>query len=224
MIRSEERAGRLAVFDVCGTLVRDNTTIGFLRHHFRGNKRFQHLDWALTSRLSPFFYVTAATARFLGWDVARILLIRSLTGENRQRLERSADIYAEDVLVNRANNEVMRRLQEHLLAGDHVILVSASLDIVIAALARHLAVDYHASKVAFRQDKCLGRLECDVMHIKHELVGAVLKESKASALSVYTDNSSDLRLLALADQAVVIATKDRRMTWLGDIEHERIDG
>ena len=71
------------IVDVCGTLVRDDTTVGLLRYHFdRVDKRRWRIPMLqlLTAKLSPFRIGVAVIEKLSGRHVLKHLLVRMLRG------------------------------------------------------------------------------------------------------------------------------------------------
>ena len=217
----------LVLFDVCDTLYAENTTAGFLRHlhEGRGSRSYAVRQWLAASRLSPFFYLGAASHRWLHHDLARMWLIRSLRGKTRAVLEQSARTYVQEMLPLRLNPVVHERLKQHKRLGDRILLVSSSLDIVIAAIAETLGVEWRASTLEFSEGRCTGRLRTDLTGRKQEVVEDLRREVEGrQRLRVYTDNFSDLNLVRKADAPVVIipAGQGKRARW-GGVDAEFIE-
>lgn len=194
----------IAVFDVCDTLFSTNTTTGFLR--FLANRRKDaRISAALerwTSRSSPAFYWGVLTYRIAGWDLARSRLIATLRGHSRGDLNAAADEYVATELSDQMVEPVHARLQRHRERGDRVILASSSLDIVIAAIARDLGVEWVASELGFNDEKCTGALVNDLTGRKPAAISALTPPG--ASLHVYSDNRSDKALLRMADQCTII--------------------
>lgn len=201
----------VALFDVCDTLYRANTTIGFLDEVLGSDPRYRQRRWLLTSRFSPLFYVAAVTLRVLRRDFARAILLRSLQGMRRADLEAAARRYVQERLGGLRNQSVLELLERHLENGHRIVLLSSSLDLVIAEIARSLHVDYRASRLEFKGSHCTGRLESDLTGRKHELVQEL--RPRKMTLHVYTDNRSDCALLSMADNPTIIIPRGRSERW-----------
>lgn len=206
----------LVVFDLCDTLYAENTTVGFIRHYAAATRN-REIEMSLRrwlNRKSPVFYLGAAAYRVAGYDIARKQLIAALAGETRERLVAIAGDYAR-ALPRVANAAVHERLERHRAAGDRIVLVSSSLDIVVEAVAALLQTEFTASTLHFSGDICTGRLARDLTGKK----GAVVRELMAGAqnrLKVYTDNRSDRALVTMADEATIIVPRGTRTTqWAG---------
>lgn len=201
----------LAIFDVCDTLYAANTTVAYLDHLASSGDHpavARAIDrW--TSRRSPSFWVGAVAHRLLGWDVARERLVASLRGEARDTLEAAARDFAANVLPALVNAPLIDQLEAHRAAGDRVMLVSSSLDVVIAAIASRLGAEFAASTLGFRNGRSTGKIIRDVTGKKDDIVRD-LDGVKPSHLVVYTDNRTDLALVRLADRATIVIPHGRR--------------
>jgi phosphoserine phosphatase len=167
------------------------------------------------------FYLGAAAHRLFRFDIARRRLVSALRGERQESLERAADDYARQTLPAIGNAELHDRLREHQVAGHRVVLLSNSLDIVIAPIARALGVEFRASRLGFQGEFCTGRIEQDLTGRKsaalHDVAGP-----KRPELWVYTDNASDRDILAVADVATIVLPGGRRSREWGNEGSEYI--
>jgi len=210
-------APALAVFDLCDTLYAENTTHGFIRWlHARDGRRGRAAALRLAaSRRLPVFWFLAAAHRLLGLDLARALAVLSLSGLSRAALESVARDYADGHLPALAVPATQERLARHLGQGDRVVIVSSSLDIVVAAVAERLGVEGIGSTLGFRNGRCTGRIGRDLTGRKAEVVaGLVAATPSRPVLHVYTDNLSDRALVAAADRPTVVIPAGRsRAGW-----------
>lgn len=207
----------IAVFDVCDTLFSTNTTTGFLRFHAErtNNRRELRILRRWTSRSSPAFYVGALSYKLAGWDIGRTRVIGTLRGHSRTELKAAAECYARDELNRQIVAPVHDRVEEHLQRGDRVILASSSLDIVVAAIARDLGVEWLASELGFLDDTCTGRLVKDLTGRKPAAVSSIIPAG--AHLHVYTDNRSDGALLRMAVRCtIILPAGSRSERWAGE--------
>lgn len=198
----------LVIFDLCDTLYDANTTMGFIGHYAAatGNRRIAKTLHRWLDRRSPFFYLGAAVQRLANYDLARDRLIASLAGEPGQELGAVARDYARQVLPRLANAQVHDRLTRHRLAGERIVLVSSSLDLVVEPVAELLGVEYRASTLEFADGICTGRLVRDLTGGKADIAHG-LADGHPTRFTVYTDNRSDRDLVAMADEAIIIIPK-----------------
>jgi HAD superfamily phosphoserine phosphatase-like hydrolase len=193
----------VVVFDVCDTLYDANTTLDFVNYYQRGHdkRRIGRTLSRWRSKSSPFFYLGAVAHRLFGWDIARQQIIASLEGEKRDALAAAVSEYVRDVLAARANHVLHERLESHRAAGDRIILLSSSLDLVIGEIATILDVEYRASELGFENGACTGRLLRDLTGNK---AAALELLEPGAELWVYTDNRSDRYLLDIAARRIIV--------------------
>lgn len=210
------RSGRrLVIFDLCDTLYDVNTTVGFV-DYYQSAQQAQHIARTLrrwSSKASPWFYLGAIADRFFGADLARRRIIGALAGEPRTKLAAAAADYARNILSERANEPLHDRLTAHIAAGDHVMLLSSSLDVVVGEIAALLGVDYRASKLGFDGDRCTGKLKRDLTGRKSAAIRDLLEGG--ISLSVYTDNRTDRDLVAIADRAAIVVPRGKPLVRWG---------
>ena len=204
----------MAVFDLCDTLCRRNTTVDFLETLGRADPRVKRAvrRW---KGPGPLFLVGALLHR-LGRDLARERMVASLAGWDSGELSNAADTYAQDLMAKHANKTVVERLQTHQANSDRVVIMSSSIAPVVEAVGRLLGVEAYGSTLEFDSHRgCTGRILSDLTGRKAELA-ASLREG-GETLIVYTDNRTDRDLLAIADVPVVILPAGRGDShWAGE--------
>lgn len=207
----------LVVFDVCDTLYKENTTFGFIRFLHKDNLVFHVVDTVFSRRWSPIYVLLAVLYRMTGCDIARHAIVAWLRGWDPDRLRYEANCYVKALLADRVVVETHRRLHGHKADGDRVILVSASLDVVVAAIAAQLGVDWRATSLEFSGGRCTGRIGYDLTGRKADVAETLQVEgAERTRLVVYTDNLSDCDLVKAADEAVIVLPRGRnREVWRG---------
>ena len=97
------------VVDVCGTLVRDDTTLGLLRHHF-ARDRVRPLRYtlfrAMSARRSPVRLAIAVLEKLSDQHLLKHAAVRLLAGDRVEALNLSADEYAAQLLAQRRLGDV----------------------------------------------------------------------------------------------------------------------
>lgn len=210
MTSNNRDASVLTIFDLCDTLYAANTTVGFLSYYsnFQSSNALSLALDRWTRKASPFFALGAFAYRFAMWDLARERMVAALAGEPRPRLEDAAREYATSVLPPLANLPLHDCLTAHRNKGDRVVLVSSSLDLVVAPIAAALQTEYRASTLGFSGGICTGRIVRDLTGRKAAVVRELAGETRRY-LSVYTDNRSDRDIIAMADHATIVIPHGR---------------
>ncbi|HEY7377708.1 MAG TPA: HAD-IB family hydrolase [Steroidobacteraceae bacterium] len=130
----ETRLRRIALFDLDGTLTRRDTLfpylVGFsLRRPLRLVRLFARLPGALVHYA------------FKGRDPGRLkeeLIIASLEGVTRAEIARWNDKYVPRLLARGMHAQALRQAATHRASGDYLVLMSASPDLYVPAIARAL--------------------------------------------------------------------------------------
>lgn len=207
------------VVDVCGTLVREDTTLGLLRHHFARDQdrplRYM-LFRVISAQLSPVRLVFALLEKLTGQHFLKHAVVGLLAGDHVEVLNHSAAEYAAQLLDQRRVASVWSLLAEPLKA-QRVVLASASLEPVVAALAMAMDVRYVASALGQQEGRLTGRYATDLTGLKEQ---ALLEKYGSNVLSgrvcVISDNFSDRPLLERAARAyVVLHRESHRHRWNG---------
>lgn len=212
--------GEFHVVDLCGTLVKDDTTLGFLEWHFRRlNRRISRgLVQGVRGRRSPLRWGAMAVERFFGRHLAKRYLVGLLRGAPITVVEESATGYAKWLVQERLNVEILSLLQEKHRQCDgrcRQIIASASLEPIVAAVSKELGFLYVASRLEVHEGRLTGKYECDITGRKAEALVAKFDETVLAGMSmVVSDNISDLSLMQRAEEAYAVVHGERqRKRW-----------
>ena len=207
------------VVDVCGTLVRDDTTLGLLRHHFARdeNRRIRNMLFrAMTARRSPLRLAFAVLETLAGQHLLKHAAVRLLAGDAVVVLKQSAAEYAAQLLAHRRVVSVSLLLDAPVEAR-RVVLASASLEPVVAALASTMGVRHVASGLGQQAGILTGRYVNDLTGRKEQaLIEKYGRDVLAGQVCAISDNLSDRPLLKKAAKAyVVLHRESHRQRWKG---------
>lgn len=194
---------KILVVDLCGTVVYENTTQGFLRQA-RLPLPWRMLADLLLSRISTF-----PAHRFDCEQLHRKALIACLRGLPRFDLLRQAEEYARSALSSRARLDVLRRIKAAQDEGVRVVLASASLDFIVEGFAKALFAESAVStRLMYRaDDRCVGRIAVDSTGRKLVLLNEYVKSSEFG-FDVITDNAEDTDLMQAAENVWFIHAQD----------------
>ena len=207
------------VVDVCGTLVRDDTTLGLLRHHFGRdeNRDIRYLIFqAMTARWSVLRLLFTVAEKLTGRSLLKHAAVRLLAGDPVKTLNHSAAEYAATLLAERRVASVWPLIEVPLQTG-RVMLASASLEPVVAALASIMGTRYVASGLGQQAGILTGHYVSDLKGRKEQaLVEKYGHDVLAGQVCAISDNFSDRALLEKAAQAYVVLHKEsHRQRWHG---------
>lgn len=210
-LRIPAKKAVIAVYDLDGTIARSDTFVPFLLGFLAKNP-----SRIFRCILLP-FHVLAFWIGLRGNSWAKQKFLTAICGgASRKALADYSADFAALVVKTGLLPGAVASIEQHRARGDRLILITASLDLYVDAIARHLAFDdVIASKVAWRMAGDLGatlngRLDGENCYSanKVERLKAVLSSDKSDMQIVaYSDHSSDLPLLAFADSGYVVNPK-----------------
>ncbi|WP_067734344.1 haloacid dehalogenase-like hydrolase [Novosphingobium naphthalenivorans] len=206
------------VVDVCHTLFDEDTTLGLLRCHFTRTRRPLRRVFItmLSARTSPLRAALIVLERLGRRPLAKHLAVGLLSGDQASALGESAQSYAQTLLSDHRVPQVWEIFSQRA-AKSRVILASASLDPIIAALAREIGADHVASTLEERGGRLTGRYAHDVTGRKREAIEARCgSEALSGRWIAISDNLSDAALLSGATQGYAVIRKPaHRERWAG---------
>lgn len=198
---------KIALFDLCGTLYKSNTTFDFIVfYHKRNKKVFKWLQCVLLTS-----YPGKVLQRVLQLD-SRKILISTLSGTEKTLLDECAGAFVEEFLGKIKRQKAFEKLNS-LRSSHDIIIVSASIDPVVNAVANCLNVRCVSSVLKYgRNGKCKGVLEKDVTGKKHEILRDVD--------FVATDNISDAILVKNSGSHLIFSKKTNYRKWKSKLNIE----
>lgn len=201
-----------AIFDVCGTLYRSNTTFDFLEFYWREkNDRVLRLFFTLSGTMLG-KAVWVILSNVYDRDLFRRLAVRTLFGERINDVDDAAKRFVKIVLSSKARSEVLHILDIQRSEGAEIVLLSASLCPVVRAIASELKIErYYCSSLEVKDDRFSGYFLDDVRGRKKEIF---LKEISDSVEFVFvTDNKEDLSLLEYSSSPYVVVRRKHKKFW-----------
>lgn len=207
------------VFDVCDTLFYSNTTFDFLRFVLQQQGKTAKLTLlkALTTRWSPLFVGLAVWQKAAGGDPIKAVALRLLAGTPKAELYALGHRFVAEFLPARRIARSHELLASAAGTSTRVLLLSASLDPVIAALAEALGpVEFVSSQLEYdAQDRSTGRLQRELTGQKqHALQQLLTNQTEPVRLAVATDNFTDLELVTQAElRYVVVHSAAAKQFW-----------
>lgn len=183
---------KLLVVDLCGTIVRKNTTHDFMLNSTLPMPR-RIVARLILSRVAGFLYHHTRP------ELQRINLIACLRGIKEVELLQMGRDYARNTLGQFPRTEVVERIRLAELEGVSVVLASASLDFIVSGFAQELGVRAGAStRLRYCDEgRCLGAISLDATGNKLHILRRFLGREKFE-FDVITDNPEDSDLMSAA--------------------------
>lgn len=199
---AREPEPRLVLFDLDGTITRRDTLSGYV------------LGYALAHpwRLLGFLLFMPAVIRFLfDRDRGRLkgkLLAAVMGGATRDSVARYNTGYIPRLLARGVFPEAKLAIEQHRAAGDHLVLMSATVDLYVPAIAETLGFhEWVCSRVNWRAD---GKLDGHLVgaNVRDDQKARELKRLAAAhpgrRIMAYGNSLPDLPHMRLADRAILI--------------------
>ena len=214
---------KLVIFDFCGTLIRFQTAdryVQFCVKRLQDNKVVQ-CRHKLVQLMDTFriFKIYNHICKVNNWRKRMILW--QLKGVSYEVCDQMAKKYFEEELLPNVVQPIVEKLKWHLANGDSVCILSGGYDVYIKYFAEYYGVkEILSSKVAFCKGKCLGKMEGkDCM--RENKLAYIRPYLNGKRTIFYTDSKSDLPLLKMVDEAIVVS-HDASQQWAETCNYNQI--
>ncbi|HIF9244531.1 TPA: HAD-IB family phosphatase [Photobacterium damselae] len=187
---------KLIIFDVCGTIVKENTTFYFLEESFKDSKRL---------KIRKFFFIKIINKiimKLFGIDLVKIYSLRLLKGIKKEELRCKFDKIKGETNKVDVVFDMLKNAQEN--KNTDIVLLSASLDFIIEVLSADYGInEYYSSVLKYDCNSiCKGQMSNDILLSKHKIVKRLKR--RYDHIVMVTDNKTDLESCKLCDDFVSI--------------------
>lgn len=205
-----ENPNELYVFDICNTLYDSNTTFDFIWFVLEKKKYFvkKLMLGFIAKKQSPLFLILALLQRAAKLDLPKQWALRLLADSSKEELYRLGREFYSTVLENKKVGPTHDLLVKAASSKARVLLLSSSIDPVVAAIADGLGVDYESSQLSYTQGIFRGALSRELAGRKLNSVAPYLRDENTK-LTVITDNPADKELVEAADRRYVVIGHER---------------
>ena len=214
---------KLVIFDFCGTLIRFQTADRYVQYcvnRLQDNKVVQ-CRHKLVQLMDTFriFKIYNHICKVNNWRKRMILW--QLKGVSYEVCDQMAKKYFEEELLPNVVQPIVEKLKWHLANGDSVCILSGGYDVYIKYFAEYYGVkEILSSKVAFCKGKCMGKMEGkDCM--RENKLAYIRPYLNGERTIFYTDSKSDLPLLKMVDEAIVVS-HDASQQWAETCNYNQI--
>jgi phosphatidylglycerophosphatase C len=153
--------------------------------------------------------------------VKRSMMRWSLMRRTRSELEAMAEAFAIEELQSGLRPGGLAALKYHEDRGDHILIASAAVDLIVKPIAKRLKVDgVVCTQMAWARDRLEDRFASDNCYgnAKRDAVTDYFKQNNLSGPTVfYTDSRADFALLSIMDQTIVVDPKSKTLTEAEDL-------
>lgn len=198
---------KLVIFDFCGTLISFQTAdryVKFCMEHLKDNKVVQ-CRRRLVKMMDKLRVFKIYNLIHAGNNWRKRIILWQMKGVSYELCDKLAKKYFEEELLPNVVQPVVKKLKGHLANGDRVFILSGGYDIYIKYFAQYFGIEEAiSSKIAFQDGVCLGKM--DGKDCMRENKVEYIRPYLGSEYTIcYTDSQSDLPLLQLVDEPVVVS-------------------
>ncbi|NNP68790.1 HAD-IB family hydrolase [Acinetobacter sp. Ac_5812] len=189
----------LALFDFDGTLYPRDSFTGFI--FFALSKR--HI---VKRGLKILPWIQAYYLRLYPAHAMRPRLFQSMFKDiSVDVVEQLAQEYAQK-LIKRLDQDLLQQLQQHQQRGDHIVLVSASVDIYLAPICEFLNIELICTQTEIKNGLLTGRYRSEDCSREQKKLRILQQYNLADyqAIYAYGNSEEDLDMLSLADYPYMV--------------------
>lgn len=193
MYATRQTHQNLALFDFDGTLCRQDSFTGFIFYALK-KRHIVRQGLKILPQIQAYY-----RKRYPAPQMRATLFYHMFKGQDATSIQTIANEYAQSLIAT-LDSALLIRLKAHQARGDHVALVSASLDLYLEPLCDYLDIDLICTQTQVQQAKLTGHyhtLDCSGEQ-KSLRVQAAYDLTQFANIYAYGNSDEDLQLLALA--------------------------
>lgn len=190
---------KIALFDICDTILPFNSTYKFIEYLYPNKKLPQ--KYILFKILNKVVYKT------IKLDLIRLYNIRLLRYFSRNDLNINAKTFIQE---SKFNNIIIDKINDMKKENYEVILLSATIDPIASQLTQYLKLDgYHSTSLNFNNDNvCLGLIGTDLLSQKSDIIKNY--KNNGYHITFFTDNKSDENCIKECNKFVAVIPRNRK--------------
>jgi phosphatidylglycerophosphatase C len=193
---------RLVVFDLDGTITYHDTLVPYVIGYLRQK------PWRLLRLLGVLPAVLAFVLRIADHGRVKAALLRAtLRGCTRAELREWTERFVPHLIAHGMRAQALEAIAEHRRRGDHLVLLSASPDLYVPAIAHHLGFSESiCTGVSWHQDRLVGELTTANRRgdEKTRCFQALRERFPGVPTVAYANGPSDLDHLSLSDDRLLV--------------------
>jgi len=188
---------KLALFDFDGTITTKDSLVDFIQFAV-GKPSY----YAGLTKLSPM--LTAYTLKLIPNDIAKERLIGHFFGEwESEKFQQLAEQYSFEKIDTIVRPEAMERVRWHQGQGDHVVIVSASMECWLTGWCKKKNIELISTQLETIDGRLTGRFATKNCYgvEKANRVKEIYNLEEYDHIYAYGDSRGDRELLALANES-----------------------
>ncbi|ADR22641.1 phosphatase [Marivirga tractuosa] len=201
---------KLAIFDFCETLISRQTADLFVDFII---EQEQNKSYNFVEGLRK----TLHKLHLLRGNSNKRFKLFQIKGVSKQKIEFYAQKYLDDILLRNINNKILSLAKEYKVNNYKIGIISGGYMPYIKLFAEKFNFDFRIStEISFSEGICTGKIAGDDCMGKNKIL--LLKKKidlvDIEELVFVTDHISDLPLLQLSDQPIVVGKETLTPSWV----------
>lgn len=193
---------RIAVFDLDGTITRHDTLVPYLSGYAILHPAGCWRLWRLPFSLTRFAVGLSDRGRLKSSLIRQVML-----GAPRDEVLAWSEEFCRSRLPPLLMPRALAAVERHRAAGDRLVLLSASVDLYVPAIGRHLGFEETiCTGVSWNGDALEGRLTTENRRgiEKRRVIESLRQHNPEARLAAYGNASSDFDHLLAVDEPLVV--------------------
>lgn len=209
MNRKDDLIPDVAVFDIDGTIIRNNTFFSFVRFFLKRNHKLRYFVFLLLSS-GPFKVFWVLYNKIFSFELYRHLCVWLLRGAYESEVSKAAFDFIDLLGDEEYFAPTLHLISDFKKKGMDIVLISGTLSYLAESLGERLgATSAIGFLPALVNGRLTGQIESDPRGRKHVFLRSLLVEKQ---FFFVTDNKEDMPLILLANKAWVVSKK-KNVTW-----------
>ncbi|ASV56071.1 hypothetical protein LJPFL01_2708 [Lelliottia jeotgali] len=196
---------KVIFLDLCGTLVKENTTFDFFNKHILPKQKLIYkLIWKF--KIAQIITKSCSIMSF-NFDLTKQFCLFMMKDYSLNELKQEADCYTKSL---NWRYDILRKVDILRRDGYEPIVVSASLSFIVKSVCEYLKIStYYGSELAIQNGCSAGYLKLDLQGNKNDIIASVI----CSKSIFYTDNIDDLACKDIVNYFIAVTTTRNVAYW-----------
>lgn len=190
---------KIALFDICDTIVPFNSTYKFIEY-LHPQKKFLHNYFIIK-------VLNKIAVKILRVDFIRKHNLKLLKGHSRSELLYKANAF---IKKSKFNESIITEIKKLKNNGYSIQLLSATIEPIACQLSVYLNLDgYYSTTLKFNPDNiCQGTIDDDLLSKKDKIFEKIKDEN--NFIVFFTDNKSDHNCISQCDRFIAVIPKGKK--------------
>ena len=168
-------------------------------------------------------FLNKVLIKFFDYDLLRVIGIKKLRKKSENYLRTKANLFYEEFLHERINQEPLLLVNELREQGYIIILISGTLDFLANEIAKRIRADeVYSTKLVYDENgDCEGYIDIDLLGNKHLVLNDIEKRcSQAPIIYTITENKTDMNIINRSTYRCIVSLERDINYWKKKLNHE----